>query len=57
VYSTSVPWWGDYLSMKASTSLTRAQVGDTLETLRDRIEASLAEPTEPTSERADGASV
>jgi len=57
VYSTSVPWWGDYLSMKASTSLTRAQVGDTLETLRDRIEASLAEHTEPTSERADGASV
>lgn len=56
VRCTSVPWWGDQLSIAASTSLTRVQDGDTLETLKDRIDAGLPTTSQPGARRTEGAS-
>lgn len=56
VQCTSVPWWGDYLSISASAGLTCVESGDTLDSLRERIEACFAEDAQA-NHQADGASV
>ncbi|HKS71854.1 MAG TPA: hypothetical protein VJQ82_01580, partial [Terriglobales bacterium] len=35
---TSVPWWGDHLSIGAWVRMTTGQPDDTLQALRERIE-------------------
>lgn len=57
VQCTSIPWWGDYLSITASTGLVCAQSDDNLDRLRERIVACFVEVPPEGSQRADGASV
>jgi PAS domain S-box-containing protein/diguanylate cyclase (GGDEF)-like protein len=38
VSCTAIPWWGDLLSVKISVALIKAREGDTLESLKARID-------------------
>jgi diguanylate cyclase (GGDEF)-like protein/PAS domain S-box-containing protein len=50
---TAVPWWGDRLSIGISAGLVRAEEGDTLESLKSRIDTCLGNtPHAPARARA-----
>ena len=53
---TTVPWWGDHLSVDASVRMTRERVDDTLEALRERIETCFDERKQAGLEQGDGGS-
>jgi diguanylate cyclase (GGDEF)-like protein len=44
VSCTAIPWWGDLLSVRISAALLKAQDGDTLESLKARMDGCFARP-------------
>jgi len=54
VSCTTVPWWGDDLSVGASLRMTKERPGDTLEALTERINASFVEPNQADAEPSEG---